>query len=261
MHDLNFEHHPEDLPSHITKYYKKRFPLFANKAIHIITVSENSKKDIIQSYGVNENKLSVAYNGAGKFYIPLSESQRKEGLQKINNNIPYFVYVGALHKRKNIERMLLAFKSLKEKYDQPLDFIIIGDPLWSKDRALDSISRDVHFLGRSSGKKLAQIVACSQALIYVSYFEGFGIPVLEGMKSGVPVVTSNLSSMPEVGGDAAIYVDPFSVSSIEKGMFQALDKDCFEGCREKGMAQANKFSWDKSANIIWRAIERVIDKH
>ncbi len=260
IHDLNFEHHPEDLPTHITKYYRKRFPLFAQKANHILTVSENSKKDIIATYGINEQKISVAYNSAGKYYKPLNESERKDGLQKINNGRPYFVYVGALHKRKNIERMLLAFKQLKEKHNQPLDFIIIGDPLWSKDRALDDISKDVHFLGRSSGEELAYIVACSEAMIYVSYFEGFGIPVLEGMKSGVPVVTSNISSMPEVGGNAAIYVDPFSVSSIKEGMIKVLDKEQFKGYCEKGIEQAKKFSWDNSAEIIWRSIEKVSTK-
>ena len=258
MHDLNFEHHPEDLPSNITRYYKKRFPLFAKKASHIITVSENSKNDIIQCYKVDDDKVTVAYNGAGDFYKPLGADQRDKGKKEINNGIPYLVYVGSLHKRKNIERMLSAFKQLKETYTEPLDFIIIGDPLWNNDRQLDKISEEVHFLGRRSGEELAQIVACSEALIYVSYFEGFGIPVLEGMRSGIPVVTSNLSSMPEVGGEAAIYVDPFSVSSIVEGMQKALNKEQFNIYREKGIEQAEKFSWDNSAEKIWGVLESVL---
>ena len=257
IHDLNFEHHPEDLPAHITKYYRKRFPLFAKTATHILTVSENSKNDIINTYGLDPNKVTVAYNGAGEFYHPLNTAERKEGLGKINNGRPYFVYVGALHKRKNIERMLLAFKAFKEQNKSPLDFLIIGDPLWSKDRALDSISKDIYFLGRKSGQELAQIVACSEALVYVSYFEGFGIPILEGMKSGVPVIASEVSSMPEVGGDAAIYVDPFSIASIQEGMKKALLKENFEKYSKKGIDQAGKFSWDKSSEIIWNVMEKV----
>ncbi len=257
MHDLNFEHHPEDLPKHITKYYRKRFPLFAKKAQHILTVSNNSKNDIVKTYGVDANKITVAYNGAGEFYQPLNEEERRKGLNEINNGVPYFVYVGSLHKRKNIERMLLAYKALKEQHELPIDFIIIGDPLWSKDSALDSISEDIHFLGRKSGQELAKIVACSEALVYVSYFEGFGIPVLEGMKSGVPVIASEVSSMPEVGGDAAIYVNPFSVSSIQKGLQKALVKDRFDSYSKLGIEQAKKFSWDKSSAIIWNAIEKV----
>ena len=116
------------------------------------TVSENSKNDIINTYGVDSRKITVAYNGAGEFFNPLNKVDRKVGLEKINSGRPYFVYVGAIHKRKNVERMLLAFKSLKEQHEAPLDFLIIGDPLWNKDRALDGISKDVHFLGRSSGQ-------------------------------------------------------------------------------------------------------------
>ncbi len=258
MHDLNFEHYPEDLPPHIAKYYLKRFPLFAKKAQKIITVSEYSKSDLIQNYSVNENNVTVAYNGAGKHYSPFSDEKRKEGLHRINNGVPYFIYVGALHKRKNIERMLSAFKELKVHHKTPLDFIIIGDPLWKKDRQLDKICKDVKFLGRKSGKELAEMVGCSQAMIYVSYFEGFGVPVIEGFKSGVPVVTSNVTSMPEVGGDAAIYSDPFSVASIKEGILMALDSDKWNDYREKGILRAASFNWDNTAEKVWNVIEKTI---
>ena len=146
--------------------------------------------------------------------------------------------------------MLLAYKALKEQHELPIDFIIIGDPLWSKDRALDSISEDIHFLGRKSGQELAKIVACSEALVYVSYFEGFGLPVLEGMMSGVPVVTSNVTSMPEVGGDSVIYSDPFSIESIKNALEESVKEGSFENYRNLGLKQAEKFSWDYSANQI-----------
>jgi glycosyltransferase involved in cell wall biosynthesis len=255
IHDLNFEHYPEDLPSHITKYYLKRFPLFAKKANKIITVSNFSKKDICKAYAISEDKVNVVYNGASKEYLPISLEKRAVQLCEINNGVPYFIYVGSLHKRKNIERMLQAFKKLKASYSNPLDFIIVGDYLWGKGNLLKSISKDVKFVGRKSGSELAKLVGNSQALVYVSYFEGFGIPVLEGMKSGVPVVASNVTSIPEVGGDAAIYVDPFSVDSIEQGLLEALNESDFRIHREKGLAQADKFNWDISANNVWDVIE------
>lgn len=255
IHDLNFEHYPEDLPAHITKYYLKKFPLFAKKANKIITVSQFSKKDISKSYSINEDKISVVHNGAGTDYLPISMEQRSSQLFEVNNGVPYFIYVGALHKRKNIKRMLDAFKSLKITYKKPLDFIIVGDYLWEKDNLISSISNDVKFIGRKSGSELATLVANCQALVYVSYFEGFGIPVLEGMKCGVPVVASNVTSIPEVGGDAVIYVDPFSVVSIKAGYLEALNEGVFNSYREKGLNQANKFNWNKSADEIWNVLE------
>ena len=260
IHDLNFEHYPEDLPSHITKYYLKRFPLFAKKANKIITVSNFSKKDICKAYAISKDKVNVVYNGASKEYLPISPENRAIQLCEINNGVPYFIYVGSLHKRKNIERMLQAFKKLKASYSNPLDFIIVGDYLWEKDKLLKSISKYVKFVGRKSGGELAKLVGNSQALVYVSYFEGFGIPVLEGMKSGVPVVASNVTSIPEVGGDAAIYVDPFSVDSIEKGLLEALNESNFRIHRENGLAQADKFNWDISANKVWDVIELSLER-
>jgi glycosyltransferase involved in cell wall biosynthesis len=186
--------------------------------------------------------------------------QRSTQLFEVNNGVPYFIYVGALHKRKNIKRMLEAFKSLKITHSEPLDFIIVGDYLWEKDNLLSSISNDVKFIGRKSGSELATLVANCQALVYVSYFEGFGIPVLEGMKCGVPVVASNVTSIPEVGGDAVIYVDPFSVASIKAGYLEALKKSNFNLYREKGLNQSNKFNWDKSADEIWNVLESELRK-
>lgn len=255
VHDLNFEHYPEDLPKHITRYYKKKFPQFVQKATAVITVSNFSKKDICSKYNIAKDKVSVAYNGAGKDYLPLTHQQRAQKMLQINNGIPYLIYVGALHKRKNIERMLLAFKALKEKHLAPLEFIVVGDFLWKKNGKLSAISEHVKFVGRKSGPQLADLVGCSQGLVYVSYFEGFGIPILEGMKAGVPVVSGNRTSMPEVGGEAVVYVDPFNVKAITAGMETILADGAFEKFRKKGIAQALKFDWDNSANQIWKVIE------
>ena len=243
IHDLNFEHYPEDLPKNVLKYYQKYMPLFAQKAEKIITVSNFSKTDIIKNYGISPEKINVIFNGGNDAFKSLNTNQKKVFIEQNNNNRPYFIYVGSLHKRKNIERMLTAFKKFNSL--NKMDFIIVGTDMWKNQLNLQGLLKNVRFLGRKSGPELANWVASSSALIYVSYFEGFGLPVLEGMLSGVPVVTSNLTSIPEVGGDSVIYVDPFNEDSITTGMEKAIKNN--QELIKKALLQAKKFSWDISA--------------
>tara|TARA_Y100000385_G_scaffold5489_1_gene6047 strand:- start:2032 stop:3120 length:1089 start_codon:yes stop_codon:yes gene_type:complete len=248
IHDLNFEHYPKDLPKGVLNYYKKNMPLFAHKASKIVTVSKFSRKDICDKYTINPQKVKVVYNGGNEFFTPLSIEERFKFNKAHNNGRPYFIYVGSLHKRKNIERMLKAFKSFNTKKE--MDFIIIGEKMWQNQLNLKGLLENVIFLGRKSGEELSKWVASSAAMVYVSYFEGFGLPVLEGMMAGVPVVTSSETSIPEVGGDAVIYTDPFSIESIRDGLFEAVKDSNFEFYSKKGIDRANFFSWDKSATEI-----------
>ncbi|MFL2565442.1 MAG: glycosyltransferase family 4 protein [Parvicellaceae bacterium] len=253
IHDLNFEHYPEDLPKNILKYYKKYMPLFAQKANKVITVSNYSKNDIVNKYKVNSEKIKVIYNGGNEIFKPLSEEKTKI-FQTNNSNRPYFIYVGSLHKRKNIERMLKAFQAFNQ--DNKWDFIIIGTDMWKGQLNLEGILNNVKFLGRKSGNELAMWIASSSALIYISYFEGFGLPILEGMMAGVPVISGNLTSLPEVGGNAVIYVDPFNIKSISKGMEEAISN--FSKYRNLGLEQATLFSWDESALEVKKTLNDFI---
>jgi|TARA_B100001094_G_scaffold196913_1_gene190958 glycosyltransferase involved in cell wall biosynthesis len=253
IHDLNFEHYPEDLPKNILKYYKKYMPLFSQKANKVITVSNYSKNDIINKYKVNSEKIKVIYNGGNEIFKPLSEEKIKK-FQTNNCNRPYFIYVGSLHKRKNIERMLKAFQAFN--LDDKWDFIIIGTDMWKGQLNLDGISNNVKFFGRKTGDELAMWMASSSALVYVSYFEGFGLPIIEGMMSGVPVISSNLTSLPEVGGNAVIYVDPFNIESISEGMQEAINN--YSKYRNLGLEQATLFSWDKSALEVKKTLNDFI---
>ena len=132
--------------------------------------------------------------------------------------------------------------------DGKFDFIVIGEPMWGEKFQRASISSHIKILGRKSGLDLSNWVASSEALIYVSYFEGFGLPVLEGMMAGVPVVTSNITSIPEVGGEAVVYVDPFNVKSISNGMSFAVEKH--DEYAKLGPIQAGNFCWDKAADEL-----------
>lgn len=262
IHDLNFEHYPEDLPKKNRVYYRKNMPKFAHKAAHIITVSEFSKNDIIEKYAVSSDKISVVYNAAGSDFKPLNNEEKLAVKNQYTNGIEYFVYVGSLHKRKNIERMIQAFDIFKMNNPSPIKLVIVGEKLF-KDNSIEQTytqlkhKSDIIFTGRLSKELLVNVIASARALIYVSYFEGFGIPIIEAMKCNVPVLTSSVTSMPEVAGDAAVLVDPFSVEDIANGM-EALTNDLY--CAqlvEKGAKQLVNFNWDESAKKVWNVIEAV----
>ncbi len=254
IHDLNFEHYPDDVPKNILKYYQKYMPQFAERAKKIITVSNFSKSDICSTYKVNQDKVEVIYNGGNPLYSPLDNLSKKQFKIDQSQDRPYFVYVGSLHKRKNIDRMFKAFNEFNA--NEKFDLIVIGAPMWGKEAYESQISSCIKILGRKSGLELSKWVSSSEGLIYVSYFEGFGLPVLEGMMAGIPVVTSEITSIPEVGGDAVIYVNPFDIKSISKGMLRAVEE--FDKYAKLGPKQAVKFSWDKAADELNHTFTKVM---
>lgn len=263
IHDLNFEHIPEDLPSKHTKYYKKYMPLFAKKAAKIITVSEFSKRDISETYGISESKIKVAYNGASDKFKPLDDETLKHQIRsEYTNGNDYLVYVGALHKRKNISRMLKAFDLYKEQSGSALKLLIVGEKLFKSpdiDQTYQSLKHksDVIFTGRIEQDKLVKVVASAKGMVYISYFEGFGIPVLEALKCGIPVLTSNVTSLPEVGGDVVVYCDPLDINSIISGFKMLSD---LEQNKNLLIQQSNKFSWDRTADLVWQVIDENLSR-
>jgi glycosyltransferase involved in cell wall biosynthesis len=264
MHDLNFEHYPQDLPTSLRKYYKKYFPLFAKKANHIITVSKFSKQDIITQYGVDENKITVAHNGGSEKFKPLSITKQLEVKKVYTGNSDYFVYVGALHARKNTERLLQAFDQFKTTINSDLKLIIVGEKLFKSEKDTSDFESlkhkgDVIFTGHLPIENVVEIVASAKGLLLVSYFEGFGIPLVEAMRCGTPVITSNVTSLPEVVGDCGLIVDPFKVDDISQAMETLIsDKELQKSLSEKGLERSTLFSWQKSSEIIWGEIEKLL---
>jgi glycosyltransferase involved in cell wall biosynthesis len=256
MHDLNFEHNHSYVPKHVYNYYHKYFPLFANKAEHILTVSEFSKQDIAKCYHISPQKISVTYNAAGEIFKPVNDAAATQIRNEFTNGGSFFMYAGALHQRKNIANMLKAYDAFRKKHSQPVKLLIAGAKMFT-DTEMEStygnmqFKEDVIFTGRLSTDNLAKTMAASIALLYISFFEGFGIPIVEAMNAGVPVITSNTSSMPEVAGDAALIVNPNSTAEIGDAMFQlATNNDLRKALIEKGNEQKILFSWDKSAAIV-----------
>ncbi len=264
FHDLNFIHHPDYLPYLTAKYYNHFFPKYAKKAKRIVTVSEYSKRDIAKTFGYPEGHIDVVYNGVHEAFRPVDAGIAEDVRRHFAQGSPYFVYIGALHKRKNIDNMLRAFDRFKDADSLGHKLLIVGAPMFGSAelrKVYQSMrhQKDVLFVGRQYNEDLRKIVAASKALLLVSHFEGFGIPIIEAMQCDVPVITSNRTSMPEVAGDAALLVDPSSVEQIVGAITQmANDSKLRARLIENGRNQRENFSWDKTAERMWSSIEKCL---
>jgi len=265
IHDLAFEHFSNHVDWLTLRYYKYFVPRFAKHATRIATVSEFTKQDVIEKYKIADGKIDVTHNGGNEIFKSLAAAEQKLIREKISGGAPYFIYAGAVHPRKNVNRLFLAFDSFKEKYGGNFKLIIAGRKAWDTDEAMKTYERmkykhDVIFLGHLRLNELAQVLASATALTYVSLFEGFGIPIVEAMNAGVPVITSNVSSMPEVAGDATLIVNPFSVEEIENAMVKmATDETLRKNLIAKGNMQKQKFSWDLTAERLYDCVIKCIN--
>jgi glycosyltransferase involved in cell wall biosynthesis len=264
-HDLNFEHHPKDYPYLDRIYYRYFFPLFVKKATRIATVSEYTKNDIANTYHIENKKIDVVYCGAQVEFKPLSKTDQKQVKQEIANGKDYFIYIGSIQPRKNLHILINAFEFFKKKTDSQNKLIIAGALKWEskelKDAYKDSFyKQDIHFTGRVATEDLAKITASAKALILVSKLEGFGIPIIEAYFCDVPVITSNISSMPEIAGNGALLVDPESVDSIAETMIQIdADDELRNKLIKNAQLQRQKFSWEITADLLWKSIEKVLN--
>lgn len=265
IHDLNFAHHPENIIFSHRKYLQYFFPKFAKRATRVATVSEFSKNDIIKTYGVISNKIDVVYNGANEIFKPLSIEKQIKVRATFSNEKPYFIFIGTLHPRKNIAHLLLAFDAFKTTLNSDIQLLIVGNRKWWPTK-VESIyqkmkfKNEVHFLGRQSDKELAQLLASAEALTYLPYFEGFGIPILEAFQCEVSVITSAVSSMPEVAKDAALLAQPTDVRGISEKMKLIIENDELKKrLIQKGVERAKDFSWDKTADLLWQSVLKTLE--
>lgn len=263
IHDLNFEHHPEDLPRAYARYYRTFFPLFARKAGRIVTVSEFSRQDIAKEYGIDPAIIDVAHNGVGEVYVSLTPDEQQAVRAQLTGGAPYFVSIGAISPRKNIARLLAAFDRFTAHHPEAR-LVIVGARMWW-DRRMKAAWGDVRhkdrviFTGRLQQKALRDALGAARALVFPSYFEGFGIPVVEAMRCGVPVIAAHATSLPEVAGNAALYCDPFSVDDIARAMAEVWSDDALrERLSHNGIARAARFTWDRTADALWDSFQRLV---
>ena len=260
LHDLNFEHFPKDLPWLVSKYYRYYFPKFAQQATKIITVSQTTKDDIIACYAVPSDKITVIYNGVNQAYQPLSSDEKIFFMQDEDFPENYFLFVGSLHPRKNIHRLLEAFQQFAATNSETA-LVIVGSAMWDAQQfeIQADLKKRIYFLGHVDTQKLAFIMAAATAFIYIPYFEGFGMPLAEAMATQTPILAGNKSCLPEIAADAALYVDPFDVEAIAKAMEQLKNDVALQTqLTENGKKRVLAFNWDNAATKVWQEIVQLV---
>jgi len=266
MHDLNFEHYPNDVPWLVRKYYRYFFPRFADKASRIATVSRFSANDIASAYRQEPGKIDVVYNGVSDQFKPSSGEEIQAFKSNVCGGADYFLTLGSIHPRKNVARTIKAYTWFRRKFPEHRHkLVLIGNSYWWNNEMKDALEssefkKDVIFPGRLNDKEVNIAIGGATAMVYISYFEGFGIPMIEAMKCGTPVIAANATALPEIAGKAAFYVDPFSVEDISHGMHRLIT-DQLERDRliRNGFEKAAEYTWEKSADLMWESIGKILN--
>ena len=256
-------------PESVTLITRLRYKLLLSRTLKtadkIITISNSTKKDLISYFNVPEEKIKVILLAADEKFKILNNEKINEVKQKYNLNFPFILYVGNLAKHKNIPMLIEAFYKIKKKGIQN-KLVIAGEKGWKYKEIFETIDKlnlqnDVIFTGYVLDEDLPALYNAADLFVYPSLYEGFGLPPLESMACGTPVITSNTSSLPEVVGDAGIMVDPYDVDRLADAMHKVLSND---GLREdkikKGLERAKMFSWDKTARETLEVYEEVYNE-
>ena len=265
IHDINFEHSPDNLkPSH-QKYMTYFSPQFAQYSTRIATVSDYSKQDIVNTYHIDPEKIDVVFDGAHEGYRPLSPAEQKETRNQYSEGNRYFIFISTILKRKNLATLLTAFDLFKMTDTENTKLLVVGHRVWWKDELAKSYQQmqhksDVVFIGRAEPQVLSRLLGSATALVYPSFYEGFGIPIIEAFEAEVPVITSNCTSMPEVAGDAALLVDPTNAQAMADAMTQISNNPTL--CAElvaKGRTRRDLFSWERTADLLWNSMMKTLE--
>lgn len=261
IHDLAFKHYPAYISWHQRLYYRWFTPAFIRKATKLITVSNFSKEDISKTYRFSDSKMVVIPGAARQGFVPLEWEEKQAVKDGYADGREYFLFVGGIHPRKNLMTLLKAFSHFKKWQHSNMKLLVVGRMAWQYEDLLEKLKtykyrEDVLLLGYLPEIQLQRITAAAYALVYPSWFEGFGLPILEAMQAGVPVICSNTSSMPEVAGDAAILTDPSNHEAMGKEMIALYRNESIRNAFvEKGLQRAKAFSWDETAQSVYKELE------
>ncbi|MBC2581567.1 glycosyltransferase family 1 protein [Clostridium sp. DJ247] len=255
IHDLTFYKYPETFTKKSRKIKQTLTPISINRAAAIIAVSESTKKDIIEYFPQVEDKIKVIYPGKPDFKR-IYDKEHIEYIKKIYGiEGNYILAVGTLEPRKNIVSLLKAFEKIYKKI-KDIKLVLVGNKGWLYEDIFTQASaaecfKNIVYTGYVDQEHITTLYSGAQMFVYPSLYEGFGLPPLEAMCCGVPVVVSNTSSLPEVVGDAGVYCNPHSVDSISEAILRVLNNnELRKELTYKGLKQCEKFSWEKTADSI-----------
>ena len=256
IHDLSFEHLPETFKRRSRTQLRLTVRHSARRAARIISLSEHGRRDIIETYGITPERVSAIPLAAPSHFAPVHDNRELQRVrQTYGINGDYILSVGSIQPRKNLARLVQAYASLRgnKSVDKLPKLVLVGKCGWLYDETLRALKETgvadtVVLTGYVPQEDLPALYSGALCFIYPSYFEGFGLPPLEAMKCGAPVIVGNKTSLPEVVGDAALTVDPFDVEAIASAMKSVIDNPALrEDLSIKGQTRAQAFDWRETA--------------
>lgn len=258
IHDLVPIDHPEWLNKYFARWYNFITPKLVKTAVHIITISEFSKQRIIDLYNVPDSKISIIYNGINKERLSYSAMIKPK-------NLPFERYVlslGSLEPRKNLPLLFKAWENILDRIPCDIGLVVVGgvgNTKVFKDNGFSDIPDRVKFLGYINDDEISYLYKNALSFVYLSIYEGFGLPPLEAMAFGAPVLTGNRTSLPEVVGDAGLMIDPLSLSECEDALIKLITDEKYRNdLSERGKNRALNFDWKKSSEETWKVMEKYL---
>lgn len=260
IHDLSFELYPEFFTAKRRLWHTLINPKeIAKKSDKIIAISQNTKNDVMKIYGVAADKIKVIYNGINELYFkPVEENRKSEVKNKYSLPENYIFYLGNLEPRKNIESLLLAFEKIQ---DESIELVIAGSQAWKYEKIYkiwqnSPVKDRIKFLGYVDEADKPVLYTLAKIFVYPSIYEGFGLPPLEAMACGTPVISSFTSSLVESVSDAGLLIDPNNYNELAQTIDKLLqDENLLTQFREKGLVHAQKFNWENASQEILKTIQ------
>lgn len=252
VHDISFEHFPEFFSLHLRTFLHASVPRSARAAQMVITDTASAKHDLVMTYQLAPDKIAVTHYAAAPQFRHITDPAAVQVIRtRYNTGSRFILAVGNLQPRKNLERLIEAFAQAKREYALPHKLVIVGQRLWREAPILQAareLGENVILTGYVPAEDLPLMYNAAEIFVYPSLYEGFGLPVLEAMACGTPVITSNVSSLPEIAGDAAHLVDPYSVAEIATALVRVSQDAAYRAeLSERGLAQARLYSWERTA--------------
>jgi glycosyltransferase involved in cell wall biosynthesis len=266
IHDISYEHLPETYNRRSRFQMKLTIRHTAKRADHVIASSEYSRQDLIDTYRLPPEKVTAIPLAAPTFYGPVTDHTQLSSI-RAKYDLPgdFILGVGSIQPRKNLARLIEAYGILAEKREMP-PLVLVGKKAWLSDETLNAkelrrLGDRVRFTGFVPDEDLPPLYSAAKLFVYPSFFEGFGLPPLEAMQCGTPVITGDRTSLPEVVGDAGVLVDPFDVPALANTIEDLLGDDLRrQRLSQKGLERAAQFTWESTARQTLDVFERIMMK-